>query len=268
MYEKHWSLQDKPFRNTPDPKYFYFAPQYEEALSRALYVITEGQGAMLLTGDCGCGKTLLIRVLIDELDPDRFEVALIQNPNMSPRELLQEILRQFGFDAAGWDKSKMYETLAGFLAATHKRGASTIVIVDEAQVVQDDETLEEIRLLLNFQQDKSFYLSLILAGQPELRGRVDALPQLSQRLSVKYHIAGLIPDDSRKYLHHRLSVAGSQTYMFSDEAEKLLIDCAQGVPRRLNLLADFSLLAGYGNSKNIVDADIVKMVIQDRYAEI
>ncbi len=185
MYEKYWRLSDKPFRNTPDPQYFFFARQYEEALARAIYVVTEGQGAMLLTGECGCGKTLLTRVLVDELDPARFEVALVPYPNLEPDELLGEILRQFGFEAADTAKTskpEKLERLEAFLAATQKRGASTIVIVDEGQVVHNDETLEEIRLLLNFQQAKSFFLSLILVGQPELRERIDALPQLSQRL--------------------------------------------------------------------------------------
>ncbi|MCL2000869.1 MAG: ATPase, partial [Planctomycetes bacterium] len=125
MYEEYWQLRDKPFRNTPDPRYFYFSRQHEEALARALYVITEGQGgAMLLTGDCGCGKTLITRVLVDELDPARFEAALVTYPKLDPVELLGEILRQFGFaNAPEWPKPKMLEALGNFLRHTHLRGA-------------------------------------------------------------------------------------------------------------------------------------------------
>ena len=264
MYEKYWKLTDKPFRNTPDPHYFYFARQYEEALARALYVVTEGQGAMLLTGDCGCGKTLLTRILVDELDPARFEVALIPYPNLDPQELLGEILRQFGFDISGLSKPEMFERMENFLLAARKRGATTLVIVDEGQVVHNDETLEEIRLLLNFQQAQSFFLSLILVGQPELRERIEGLPQLSQRLTVKYHIAGLEPEDCRRYLRHRLSVAGSDGEIFTSGAENLMIENSGGIPRKLNYLADLSLLTGFGKSSPLVDEDVVREVMNDR----
>ncbi len=263
MYEKYWKLHDKPFRNTPDPHYFYFARQYEEALARALYVVTEGQGAMLLTGDCGCGKTLLSRILVDELDPARFEVALVPYPNLTPSELLSEILRQFGFNPAGWGKSRMLEILGDFLLHTRRRGASTLVIVDEGQVVQDDATLEEIRLLLNFQQDRSFFLSLLLLGQPELRARVESKPQLSQRLTVKYHIGGLSPEDARRYLRHRLAIAGGAGEIFTSGAENLLIESSDGIPRKLNLIADLSLLAGFGKVSPLVDEDLVREVVND-----
>ena len=263
MYEKYWKLSDKPFRNTPDPHYFYFARQYEEALARALYVVTEGQGAMLLTGDCGCGKTLLTRVLVDELDPARFEVALVPYPNLDPQELLGEILRQFGFDIAGMTKADMLERLEEFLLVTRKRGASTLVIIDEGQVVHNDETLEEIRLLLNFQQARSFFLSLILVGQPELRERIDTLPQLSQRLTVKYHISGMSPEDARHYLRHRLTIAGGSGEIFTSGAEQLMIDNSDGVPRKLNLVADLSLLAGFGKVAPLVDEELVREVLSD-----
>lgn len=263
MYEAHWGLDDKPFRNTPDPHYFYFCRQYEEALARSLYVVTEGQGGMLLTGDCGCGKTLATRILVDELDPERFEVALLTHPNFNPEELLKEILRQFGFDAEGWGKSRMLEQLSRFLVHTKKRGASTLIIVDEGQLVEDEMTLEEIRLLLNFQQETSFYLSLILVGQPELGGRIDAKPQLAQRLTVRHHINRLSPEESRGYLHHRLSMAGGGGEIFTNDAEKVLIDSAGGVPRRLNFYADMALMAGFGRRAPLIDEVLMGEVVRD-----
>lgn len=264
MYEKYWKLNDNPFRNTPDPHYFYFARQYEEALARALYVVTEGQGAMLLTGDCGCGKTLITRVLVDELDPARFEAALIPYPNLEPQELLGEILRQFGFDIAGLSKPEMIERMEKFLLANHKRGARTLVIVDEGQVVHNDATLEEIRLLLNFQQDKNFFLTLLLVGQPELRERIESLPQLSQRLTVKFHLGRLSRDDSRKYLEHRLAIAGGSNEIFTGDAENHIIENADGIPRNINYIADLSLLTAFGRGEPLVDKGIVQEVLNDR----
>ena len=263
MYESHWRLDDKPFRNTPDPNYFYSSRLYEETLARALYVVTEGQGAMLLTGDCGCGKTLATRILVDELDPARFEVALLTHPNFNPEELLKEILRQFGFEAEGWGKSRMLRELSRFLIHTRRRGASTLIIVDEGQLVEDDMTLEEIRLLLNFQQDTGFYLTLILAGQPELADRVESKPQLSQRLTVRHHIGRLAPDEARGYLHHRLAVAGGGAEIFTGAAEDLLIKSSGGVPRRLNFFADMALLTGFGRNLPIIDEELVDEVVRD-----
>ncbi len=264
MYEKYWKLNDNPFRNTPDPHYFYFARQYEEALARALYVVTEGQGAMLLTGDCGCGKTLLTRVLVDELDPARFEVALIPYPNLEPQELLAEILRQFGFNIAGLGKPELIERMETFLLANHRRGASTLVIVDEGQAVHNDATLEEIRLLLNFQRDRSFFLTLLLVGQSELRERVEGLPQLSQRLTVKYHLRALDEEDSRKYLRRRLAVAGGSGELFTSGAESLIVRSAGGVPRNLNYISDLALLTGFGKGAPLIDEEVVGEVIADR----
>ncbi len=269
MYEKYWKLADKPFRNTPDPQYFFFTKQYEEALARAIYVVTEGQGAMLLTGECGCGKTLLTRVLVDELDPARFEVALVPYPNLEPQELLGEILRQFGFDVADiakMTKPEMLERLEAFLDATRRRGAATLVIVDEGQAVHNDETLEEIRLLLNFQQAKSFSLSLILVGQPELRQRIDALPQLSQRLTVKFHLGALSPDEARAYLRHRLRTAGGGEDLFTGGAEDLVIEHSGGVPRNINKISDLALLNSFGKSAPFVDEDAVREVVNDLHA--
>lgn len=263
MYESYWRLTDKPFRNTPDPRYFYLSRQYEEALARALYVVTEGQGAMLLTGDCGCGKTLVTRTLVDELDPARFEVALIPYPNLNPEELLKEMLRQFGFDADGWGKSRMFEHLSNFLIHTQKRGATTLVIVDEGQLVEDELTLEEIRLLLNFQQDSKFYLTLILAGQSELRERIESKPQLAQRLTVRHHINRLSADDARAYLRHRIAVAGGGVEIFTTGAEDMIIEHAEGVPRRLNFYGDMSLLAGFGRKAPLIDEELVSEVVRD-----
>ncbi|MDR1535848.1 MAG: AAA family ATPase [Planctomycetota bacterium] len=264
MYEEYWKLADKPFRNTPDPRYLFLTRQYEEALARALYVLTEGQGAMLLTGDCGCGKTLLTRVIVDELDPARFEAALVTYPNLDPAQLLGEILGQFGFpDTSGWPKVRLLGALGDFLRHTGRRGASTLVIVDEGQTVHNDETLEEVRLLLNFQRDRSFSLSLILVGQPELRERLERKPQFSQRLAFKHHLSRLSPEESRKYLHHRLEVAGGDGGLFTREAEEVIIAGAAGIPRRLNYLADFSLLAGFGKSAPLVDGEMAREVAGD-----
>lgn len=263
MYEQYWSLNDKPFRNTPDPHYFYFSRQHEEAMTRMLYAITEGQGAMMLTGDYGCGKTLLCRALLDELDPTRYEAALVPYPNLTAKELLEEILRQFGYDSYGLSKVELLHVLHQALLAHREAGRHTLVVVDEAQMLTDTMAMEELRLLLNFQQDRRFYLTLLLLGQPELRDRVEAMPQLQQRLGIRYHLGTFDAEDSIGYLTHRMGVAGGRGDIFTREAERLIATHAGGVPRKMNNLADMALLVGYGQKAPVVDEEIVRQVARD-----
>jgi general secretion pathway protein A len=263
MYEKYWSLNDRPFRNTPDPHYLYFSRQHEEAMTRMLYTITEGQGAMMLTGDYGCGKTLLSHILLDELDPERFEVALIHYPNLSATELLQEILRQFGYDTQGMNKVQLLQLLQGFLLANQACGCMTLIIIDEAQMVLDRMTMEEIRLLLNFQQDRRFLLTLFLLGQPELRQRIQESPQLLERLSIRFHVGNFDEEEALTYLTHRLEIAGGTNEIFTREAERMIVTASQGVPRRINNLADMALMLAFGQKAPVVDEEIVHRVVAD-----
>ena len=264
MYEEHWGLADKPFRNTPDPHYFHFARAHEEALARAFYAVCEGQGALLLTGDPGCGKTLLLRVLLDELDPDRHEVALVNHPDAGPGEFLRSVVTQFGAqpDPAA-DAAALWRWLEDFLYATRRRNATAVVVIDEAQLATDPATLERMRLLLNFQQDRRFGLTLILAGQPELGDLVRTRPAFEQRLTVRAHVGALNEAESVRYLRHRLSVAGGGEGIFTGGAERLIARMSGGVPRRLNRLADLSLLAGYGRRAAVVDEELVELAEAD-----
>ena len=264
MYEAYWGLTEKPFRNTPDARFLFFTRQLEEALTRLLYTITEDKGAMVLTGECGCGKTFLSRILFEQLDPERYDIAMLPHPNLSPEELLREILHQFGYEAPGGSaKTELLHLLNDCLLANRARGRSTIVLVDEAQMIRDETTLEEIRLLLNFQQDRTFLLTLILMGQPEFGTVIDELPQLRQRLAVRFHLDRLKPDERRAYVRHRLRVAGATQEIFTSGAETLLVEASEGVPRRLNNLADMALMVGFGQKAPVVDEGILRHVAAD-----
>jgi len=268
MYIEYWNLKEKPFELTPDPRYVYYSKQIEEALLRLIYTVGDMKGAMLLTGMYGCGKTVLSRVFLNELIGSKFQVALITNPRLSANELLVEIIYQLGGGLLkGEAKGQLLRVFNEMLYASLNRGKETVVVIDEAQSIEDLETFEELRLLLNYQQNDRFLLTLILVGQTELRKRLKELPQLNQRLLIDYHLNPLDEQDTQNYLDHRLKIAGAGQSIFDSNAKKLIYRYSGGIPRVINGVCDIALLEGYVNHKQVVDENIIKKVIKDSNLE-
>ncbi len=262
MYEEYWKLKLKPFENTPDPKFFYNSPQHEEGLTRMLYVIKEGKGAGLLTGVSGCGKTLLSRALMRELELDIYKVAIITNPRLDDIEMLRMITHSLGTDVLPTRKADVLIALEKMLINNLADGKKTIVVVDEAHVIEDRNIFEEIRLLLNFQQDDKFLLSLILIGQPELKEKVEAIKQLNQRMAMRFHLEALSANETSKYINHRLRIAGAEKQVFLPDAISVVQERSGGIPRKINQICDSALLMGYGKGVDTIDSSIVKETIK------
>lgn len=264
MYIQHWQLYEKPFELTPDPKYVYYSKAHEEALLRLIYTVRDAKGAMLLTGGYGCGKTVLSRVFLNELvGAGRYEVALITNPRYSAKELLVEIIYQLGGDRHDYKtKGELLHLFNEMIYRNLENQRETIIVIDEAQAIEDIETFEELRLLLNFQQNNRFLLTLILIGQPELRMRLKGLPQLKQRLVIEYHINPLDEKDCVQYIDHRLRIAGAQKEIFDARAKKLIFRHSGGIPRVVNGLADTALLVGFSENRKIVDEKLIQRVLE------
>lgn len=262
MYENHWGLTLKPFENTPDPRFLYHAPQHEEGLSRLLYVVREGKGAGLLTGVYGCGKTLLGRTLLRELEQDVYRVAFVTNPRLDDVELLRLVAHGLGAPDLPTRKTDVLVALEKIFQENLRDGRKTVVVVDEAHAIEDPRLFEELRLLLNFQLEDRFLLTLLLMGQPELAPKVDANKQLAQRLAMRYHLEGLSAADVRGYVEHRLRVAGAARPLFTPEAVQMIFERSGGIPRRINHICDLSLLTGYGKSAAVVDRDIAREAIE------
>ncbi len=264
MYTQHWNLFEKPFELTPDPKYVYYSKEHEDALLRLLYTVRDAKGAMLLTGGYGCGKTVLSRVFLNELvNGGRFEVALITNPRYNAKELFVEIIYQLGGERHDYkSKGELLHIFNDMIYRNLENQKDTVIVVDEAQAIEDLETFEELRLLLNFQQDNRFLLSLILIGQPELRLRLKQLPQLRQRLLIESHLNPLDEKDCLQYIDHRLRVAGARREIFEPRAKKMIFKCSSGIPRVINGIADISLLVGYSEARQSIDEELVKRVIE------
>lgn len=264
MYESFWGLQQKPFENTPDPKYIYYSGKHKEAIARLLYAVREHKGAALLSGEYGSGKTLLSRVLWHELQQEQmYQSAFILNPRLSGLELLQEIFRQFGGTDMPANKIDLFHALHNIFYSNFKASKHNVVVVDEAQAISSSDIFEELRLLLNFQLDNAFLLTIILMGQPELRPKIANLPQFAQRMSIRYHLNALNEAETKEYIEHRLQVAGATRQIFNTEACEGVYFFSAGVPRRINNICDLALLIGYGQGDSIIDKNIIIKVSDD-----
>jgi len=266
MYQAYWGFKEKPFENTPDPRFMYYSSKHEEALMRLLYAVREKKGAAMLSGEYGSGKTLLTRVIATKLvsEDDRYKLALIVNPTIPTVELLSEIVYQFGGVVSKEDrKSDILHNLNDILYKNMNEKKHSVVIIDEAQAIKDDETFEELRLLLNFQSNDMFLLTLLLIGQPELKDKIEKIPQLRQRLSIRYHLEALDFNQTGEYIFYRCRVAGREGKLFSDEAVGFIYNASMGVPREINNLCDMALVIGFGEKATHIDGRIAGEVIRD-----
>lgn len=232
-----------------------------------LYVVTERKGAAMLSGEYGSGKTLLTRIVTNRLlnEDDKYKVAVIINPNIPADELLEEILYQAGknIEPGARRKSEYIRVLNATLYDTANAGSHTVIIIDEAQAIQDENTLEELRLLLNFQLNNKFLLTVLLFGQPELRDKIKNVKQLEQRLAIKYHLSNLTPEETRGYVRYRCKVAGSERDIFSDDAFPVIYQGSEGIPRVINNICDMALVVGMGGNAKQISGQVIHNVVKD-----
>ena len=246
MYTAFYGLREKPFALSPDPRFLYLAGSHREALAHLLYGIEEGEGFISVTGEVGTGKTTLCRTLLERLDGDT-EVAFLFNPSRTALELLQSICAEFGLLAEGLTRRSLMTQLDAFLVERKRQGQRVLLIIDEAQTLSEN-TLEQVRLLSNLETSREKLIQILLLGQPELDRKLDgrALRQLRQRISVRWKLEPLSPEETRAYVRHRLSVAaGAPKELFSEAALREVHSRTGGVPRLVNQLCDRALLAGY-----------------------
>ena len=261
MYQKYWNFNEKPFENTPNPRFLYHSAEHDEAYIRLLYAINSLKGAAMLSGEYGCGKTLLMHTLINELPKEQYNVAFLTNPRWSANELIGEILYQLQIDYTSTVRMDMLHALNDNLVATFKKGMHTIIIIDEAQTINQKETFEELRMLLNFQFNDRFLLTLLLIGQPELKDIVADIPQLEQRIAVRYHLRRFDLHDTEQYINYRLSKAGARDQIFTTGAIHEIHKYSQGIPRKINNICDLSLLLGFGQKLTKLESEHIISII-------
>ena len=266
MYEHHFGFSEKPFSLLPDPAFLYLGRQHSLAYSLLEYGVLNHAGFTVVTGEVGCGKTTLIRHLLNQLD-EEVTVGLISNTHKRFSDVLAWVLMAFGLDYASGGPVRQYETFVNFLVAEYTRGRRVVLIVDEAQNL-DAGALEELRVLSNVNADKDQVIQLVLVGQPELKTTLEHpdLRQLAQRVVAHYYLLPLSAEETIHYIRHRLVHAGGSPDLFTDEACQRVHHYSAGVPRLINLLCDTALVYGFAEDAREIGVDLVQGVIDERAA--
>jgi general secretion pathway protein A len=257
MYEEFYGLRARCFSKTPDPAFLYYSKGHAEALARLQYAVEE-RDFVLLTGDIGSGKTTLSRALIDALDGS-FKPILITNPVLSPAQFLRALAKKLGVARPQHFKSDLLEQINEQLYRFYEEKVCPVLIIDEAQLIPDKDTFDELRLLTNYQLDDKNLIALVLIGQSELRARLKrpAYAALRQRIGMSFHLTPLDKDETSRYIEHRLRVGGRDGELFTPAAVEALHQLSKGIPRVINTLATGALLNGLGAGAQSITPEAV-----------
>ena len=266
MYKTFYNLQRNPFEITPDPSFLFPTTRHNEALASLYYGVTAHRGFVVLTGEVGTGKTLILRSLLGLLQRRDVAFALIFNPKLSPVEFMRYIARDFGLPVAAMAKDELIHVLNGFVLQRHQKGLTTLLVVDEAHHLSP-EILEEIRLLSNLETSQRKLLQIVLAGQPELDQKLDSheLRQLKQRIALRCHLESLSLNETREYMSRRLKIAGAPAAIeiFSKPAIEAVFRHSRGIPRLINTICENALLAGYAKHAATITSEIIDGIARD-----
>ena len=264
MYLRHFGLRTAPFGITPDPAFFYTGNTRGELLAALLYAVTQGEGIIKLTGEVGSGKTMLCRMLAERLPP-QVDVLYLLNPRLDADEVLHAIAAELGLALDGCRADAVLRALHGELIARHAAGRQVVLLAEEAQAMPGA-TLEALRLLTNLETASHKLLQIVLFGQPELQHTLD-LPQfrqLKERITHSFTVPRLPQALLGDYLACRLAAAGRMTpLVFTPAALRRLARAAQGIVRRVNILADKALLAAFADDAQEISARHVRLAIAD-----
>jgi general secretion pathway protein A len=266
MYKQYFGLTRNPFEISPDPFFYHPTPRHNEALANLHYGVGRRKGFIVITGEVGTGKTLLVRCLLSELRKNNIAFGYVFNPLLPVVEFFQYIMADFGLPYSGRTKTEMLLDLNRFLIQRHARGLITALVVDEAQALRT-ELLEEIRLLTNLETSQQKLLQIVLMGQPELEIVLDSpeLRQLKQRVALRCQLQQLDCAQTHAYVLSRLERAGApkEPIIFTEEALDKVHEYSRGIPRIINNLCENSMVNAFAREQRPVTGDMITEVAGD-----
>src|ERR1700681_4854419 len=261
MYKSFYDLKRNPFEITPDPSFLFPTRRHNEALAALYYGVRRHKGFVVMTGEVGTGKTLLVRCLLQLLNQSDVAYAYVFNSRLSPVEFLQYVAGDFGLNVAGKNKSELLLILSNYVISRHQKKLTTVLVVDEAHHVAS-EVLEEIRLLTNLETTNEKLLQILLVGQPELDEKLDSveLRQLKQRIALRSQLLPLNLDETTGYIQRRLQLAGNtnSALLFPAETIVRVHRHSRGIPRLINTVCENALITAYARQARSVTPDIIE----------
>lgn len=269
MYEEFFNLSGSPFRLAPDPKFFFGSKSHNKAMAYLHYGLRQAEGFIVITGEIGAGKSILIGHLLDQLDRSNVIAANLLTPNLEPADLLSHVLSAFRIEPSGHGKTAEIEAFEDFLFDQMNHGRRVLLVVDEAQNLPR-KTLEELRVLSNLNYDGTPLFQAFLVGQPDFRetmARSD-MEQLRQRVIASYHLEPMSREETERYIEHRLGFVGwDGDPKFSRGAYDAIYAATGGLPRRIHKLCNRALLYCSVEKLHQADAAAIAAVLADMDAE-
>ena len=270
MYESYYGFTERPFQLSPDPRFFFATSHHQRALSYLQYGLDQGEGFIVITGPIGTGKTTIARNLLANIADENIVAAQLVTTKLSPKELLDLVAAEFNITVTGNSKADLLQNIEQFLVQLHKQGKRALLLVDEAQNLPA-ETVEELRMLSNFQLENKPLIQSFLLGQEELKAIISSpnMEQFRQRIIASAHLKPLTTAELKDYINHRLHQANcNKEALFSDDGFQLIFEKTLGVPRKINIFVDRLLLFGFLEDLSHIDCRAINEVANEMSVEL
>lgn len=270
MYESYYGFKERPFQLSPDPRFFFASNHHQRAMSYLQYGLDQGEGFIVITGPIGTGKSTLARNLLNNISDSKIVAAQLVTTKLNPEELLELIISEFNIQSTGNSKAELLQAIEKFLISLHQQGKKALLLVDEAQNLPL-ETVEELRMLSNFQLDNKPLIQSFLLGQEELKDIIQAptMEQFRQRIIASAHLKPLTEEEVKEYINHRLQQAGcNKENVFSDTAFGIIHEKTLGIPRKINIFVDRLLLFGFLEELDCINDKAIEEVAVEMEMEL
>ena len=268
MYEDYYQLRAKPFQLSPDPRFFFSSKGHRRAMAYLVYGVHQGEGFMVITGEIGAGKTMLVRTIARQLEAQNVVMAQVVSTQLEADDLVRMVAAGFGLPQES-NKAVLLTRLEQFLLSCHRQGRRALLMVDEAQNLPQN-SVEELRMLSNFTAGEKPLLQSFMLGQPEFRKILQSpqMEQLRQRVIASCHLGPMDAQETESYIVHRLQTAGWKgDPSFSEDAYSAIYQHTGGIPRKINILCDRLLLMGFMDEKHAFTGKEVASVIDELHQE-